>query len=154
MEKLSGINLVSLLIDHCERHDFSGRIINQYSDDVVEFDSCMNMLNKLEELYNDWGFPEAAERLRSFTVHRSDMSNDKKDASSRRLVNIAVDTKPHNIVDERGEVATFHLLTEMRQHSSWQGQVLCVEADKKCDFNSTLELLFILDDAINILQTH
>ncbi len=152
MEKLSGINLVSLLIDHRERHDFSGRIINQYSDDIIEFDSCMNMLNRLEELYNDWGFPEAAVRLRSFTVHRTDLLNDKKNDSKKRLVNIAAEKKPRSIVDERGTVATFHILTEMRQHSSWQGQVLCVDSDKKFEFNSTLELLFIMDDELNSLR--
>ncbi len=149
MEKLNGINLVSILIDHIEKHDFSGRIVNQYSEDVIDFDSCMVMLSKLEELYNDWGFPEAAEKLRSFTIHRSDLANSKSDDASSRLVNIAATKKPRNIVDERGAVATFHVLTEMRQHSSWQGQVLFIEADEKSDFHSALELLFIIDEALH-----
>jgi len=149
MEKLCGINLVGILVDRCEKHDFSGRIINQYSYDEIVFESCITMLNSLEELYNDWGFPEAAERLRSFTIHRSDLLNQKKDDASSRLVNIAADMRPRDISGIRGKIATFHVLTEMRQHSSWQGQVLYVDSDEKSDFHSALELLFIMDEALN-----
>jgi hypothetical protein len=147
MGKLNGINLVGILVDKTRDHDFSGTIINQYDDRRIEFDSCMGMLNELEMIYDEWGFPEAAERTRSFTMHRSDLESWEKNPE-KKLTHIAAETKPRDISQERGKAATFFVLTEMRQHSSWQGLILHAESDERSRFNSVLDLLFLMDEAI------
>ncbi|MBP3804526.1 MAG: hypothetical protein J6I76_11630 [Oribacterium sp.] len=148
MEKLNGINLIGILVEKTRDHDFSGVIINQYDDRRIEFDSCMSMLNELDTIYDDWGFPEASSKTRSFTMHRSELTNEGGVVEKKKLTHIAAETKPRDISQERGKAATFLLLTEMRQHSSWQGVVLHVEGDKKSRFDSVLDLLFLMDEAL------
>ena len=148
MEKLKGINLIGILVEKTRDHDFSGVIINQYDDRRIEFDSCVSMLNELDAIYDDWGFPEASSKTRSFTVHRSDPANGGEVTGKKKLTHIAAETKARDISQERGKAATFLLLTEMRQHSSWQGMVLHVESDKKSRFDSVLDLLFLMDEAL------
>ena len=148
MEKLNGINLIGILVEKTRDHDFSGVIINQYDDRRIEFDSCMSMLNELDTIYDEWGFPEASSKTRSFTMHRSELTNEGGVVEKKKLTHIAAETKPRDISQERGKAGTFLLLTEMRQHSSWQGMVLHVESDKKSRFDSVLDLLFLMDEAL------
>lgn len=150
MEKLSGINLVSVLVDIKKEQDFSGRIINQYTETETEFGSCMDMISKMDALYDEWGFPEASEKPRSFSSRRFTASGEKEETEpKKRLVNLSKEMKARDITGIRGEVATFYILTEMRQHSSWQGKAVFVEGQNKTDFRSVLELLFFIDGALN-----
>ncbi|SFG18656.1 hypothetical protein [Oribacterium sp. WCC10] len=150
MERLNGINLVSVLVDRSEEHDFSGRIINQYDDKELIFTSSMGMIRELEELYNEWGFPEESEKTRSFTMRRINAEDTvRENETEKRLVNFARDIESRDITSERGDLATFLILTEMRQHSTWQGKALHAEADEKKNFQSVLELLFFIDDVLN-----
>lgn len=150
MEKLSGINLVSVLVDFKKEQDFSGRIINQYSEEELKFSSCMDMISRMDALYDDWGFPEASEKPRSFSSRRFAASLVKEETEpKKRLVNLSKEMEARDITGEKGEVATFHILTEMRQHSSWQGKVFYVEGQHRAEFRSVLELLFFIDSALN-----
>ncbi|ETP71467.1 hypothetical protein UYO_2579 [Lachnospiraceae bacterium JC7] len=149
MEKLNGIDLVCIAIDDRTEEDFRGSVFNQYSESALSFDSSKDMINKLEDLYDEWGFPEAAEKSRSFTIRRPASEGEvSADDPKKRLVNLAKEVKPRDISAEKGKLATFHVLTEMRQHSSWQGKALWIEKDKKIEFKSVLDLLFFIDGAL------
>ncbi|WP_078038550.1 hypothetical protein [Oribacterium sp. C9] len=150
MGKLFGIDLVCVAIDDKTEEDFKGSIFTQYSESAVKFDSSKDMLNKLDEIYDDWGFPEASDKARSFIARRPagnqrSMPMDPK----KRLVNMAKERKPRDISGEKGKKASFYVLTEMRQHASWQGRAIWIEKDKEIEFKSALELLFFIDDALN-----
>lgn len=149
MEKLNGIDLVCIAVNDRSEEDFRGNVFNQYSESAMSFDSSKDMINKLEGLYDEWGFPEAAEKSRSFTFRRiASGAEGTSDDPGKRLVNLAKELKPRDISTEKGKLATFHVVTEMRQHSSWQGKALWIEKDEKIDFKSVLELLFFIDEAL------
>ncbi|WP_036612289.1 hypothetical protein [Oribacterium sp. P6A1] len=149
MEKLNGIDLVCIAVDNRTEEDFSGSIFTQYSEDAVRFDSSKDMLNKLDELYDEWGFPEASEKPRSFLFRRLNPEGGvQPENPKKRLVNMAKEVKSRDVSGDKGRLATFHVLTEMRQHSSWQGKALWVEKEEKIEFLSVLDLLFFIDDAL------
>jgi len=149
MEKLNGIDLVCIAVDSMTEEDFCGSIFTQYSDAAVRFDSSKDMINKLENLYDEWGFPEAAEKPRSFMLRRPVSEGGAVvDDPKKRLVNMAREVKPRDVSGDKGRLATFHVLTEMRQHSSWQGKAVWVEKEEKIEFFSVLDLLFFIDDAL------
>ena len=53
------------------------------------------------------------------------------------------------MLKNRGEKGTFIIRVEQRQHSSWQGRVTWVEEGKTENFRSTLELLKMIDGALD-----
>ena len=52
------------------------------------------------------------------------------------------------VLEERGECATFVVRVMYRQNTSWQGEVTWVEEQKKERFRSALELVRLLDSAL------
>jgi len=48
----------------------------------------------------------------------------------------------------RGKVATFVIKVMFRNHSSWQGSIYWVEKKHTINFRSVLELIHIIDDAV------
>ena len=50
--------------------------------------------------------------------------------------------------DQKGKLATFVIQVQYRQNSSWQGQVIWVEENRKEHFRSALELMKLMDNAL------
>ncbi|MBR0163955.1 MAG: hypothetical protein IJQ12_04695 [Lachnospiraceae bacterium] len=55
----------------------------------------------------------------------------------------------HNVQDKRGKQGTFIVQVQYRQNSSWQGQVIWAEQNKREHFRSTLELMKLIDSALS-----
>ena len=72
MDRLYGINLIAVLIDAYENQEFSGRLMHPWSAEAIPFASCMELMTKMEALYDAWDYPEAAQGMRVFIRHRSD----------------------------------------------------------------------------------
>lgn len=53
---------------------------------------------------------------------------------------------------DRGELATFALCIRFRRNSSWQGQLHWLEEGKKQNFRSVLELISLMDSALQIAR--
>ena len=54
-----------------------------------------------------------------------------------------------NLEDKNGAEGTFIVQIKYRQNSTWQGQVVWAEENKKVYFRSALELLRLIDGAIS-----
>jgi len=52
------------------------------------------------------------------------------------------------LLKEHGDMGTFIIRVQHRQHSSWQGMVTWVEEDKTVSFRSALELIKLIDGAL------
>ncbi len=60
-----------ICIDGHENEDISGRIFNAYYRDAIEFDNTMEMIAKLEDIFNIFGYPHQTMDLRrSFAAER------------------------------------------------------------------------------------
>ena len=57
-------------------------------------------------------------------------------------------TDINEVIDHKGEKATFVINVQYRQHASWQGKVTWLEAKKKCSFRSALELIKLMDSVV------
>ena len=49
----------------------------------------------------------------------------------------------------RGEIGTFIIQVKFRQHATWQGVVVWAEDNKIGNFRSAMELVHLIDNAIN-----
>ena len=50
----------------------------------------------------------------------------------------------------QGETATFSVRILFRRNASWQGTVNWLEGDRQENFRSVLELLLLMDSALNV----
>lgn len=55
----------------------------------------------------------------------------------------------NDLETQQGELATFVVHVMYRQNATWQGNVLWAEADKSCNFRSALELIKLMDSALD-----
>lgn len=148
MEKLYGINLIAVLIDAYENHELRGRIMHPWSEEAISFVSCMELMEKMEALYDAWDYPEAAQSTRVFIRHRSE-ATPQGFASEKRLTELSKEQAPRDIWGERGRLASVFVRTEMRQHASWQGVAAWIEGDRSFVFSSTLELFRAIDQIVS-----
>lgn len=53
------------------------------------------------------------------------------------------------LAEQKGKMATFVVHVMYRQHSTWQGSVTWAETGKKANFRSALELIKLMDSAVD-----
>jgi len=56
--------------------------------------------------------------------------------------------QPDNRHDAGSTVGTFEISVKFTQNSTWQGQIHWVEKDRRQSFRSALELLKLMDEAL------
>ena len=132
-------NLISICVDRAEGGDYAGRIWHQYDDKPIEYKNLMELLKKMEHLYDTWNFPQCSTNIRQFT---------KKQAEPKPITEIG---RPDadRIEGKRGEKATFMVHVKFRQNSTWQGNVSWLERDRQQRFQSALELLKLMDSVLS-----
>lgn len=83
-------------------------------------------------------FPQASTSARSFTSTQF--------SGVDRLDKVR---SPEDFIENRGQKGTFFLNVRYRQNSSWQGSVTWVEEQREQHFRSALELLKLIDGALD-----
>lgn len=141
-EKLNAFSneIISICAD--VRGDFgvSGRVYHCGATGAEPFQSIDDIINKVEIILNNSGVPQQAVELRSFTKKPSRLYN-------YRVMNVI--RTPKEVVEERGKIATFLLHVKYRQNATWQGNIMWIERDMTMSFRSVLELLKLIDSAID-----
>lgn len=136
---VSAPNLMSICIDGNENHEKQGRFYHRYSVEPVLFTDLNSLLIEADRLMDKIDYPQASTRSRNFF----DTQENRKEKGAQR-VKIADD-----ILNESGKKATFVVNVQYRQNATWQGKVLWAEAGKSCNFRSALELLKLIDGALD-----
>ncbi|MBP3387215.1 MAG: hypothetical protein J6L23_01645 [Clostridia bacterium] len=121
-----------ICIDGYENNIPRGRIYNNYLGTGVEFVGVMELLKTIETLVETMNCPQAFSERRMFTAQTTPIS------SSMLYDDI-----------NGGEMATFSVRLLFRQNASWQGSVLWHEGNTEESFRSVLELLLLIDSAMN-----
>jgi hypothetical protein len=135
--KLYTPNLVNICVDSCAQGELKGRIHHCYSDIPSAFNNVIQMMDIMDDFFDDIAFPQAANKTRAF-VQRAQ-------SGSRKLEKVL---KSEEVVDHTGEMATFLVYVQFRQKSTWQGQVTWVENGNSTKFNSALELLKLMNNVM------
>lgn len=124
--------ITKICIDSYENKVVQGRLYNPSLDDGIEFHGIIEFLKSVEYLLDEMNFPQSFSERRSFA-----QAKDRK--------------HPELIANENmvGELGTFVLRVLFRQNASWQGSLVWCEGRSEECFRSVLELLFLIDSAID-----
>ena len=120
-----------LCVDRYEEGLLTGRFYHPMRPEGESFRNLSQYLLKMEGLLDEMDRPQSDTRTRSF-------------GTSNRPEN----EKPCVSKETKGEVATFKVRVLFRQHASWQGEVIWVERGMTQRFRSDLELIHLLDSAL------
>ena len=120
-----------------------------------EFLDFVQMIDKMEEVFDEKRFPESFLTPRSsFGVTRSKTSKTKEKTQDNKLESERVDIMSDNterikLDDPGGPKCTFEISVKFRQNATWQGQILWAEKNVKQNFRSVLEMLKLMDNALS-----
>ncbi len=132
-------NCIILSIDEKDWHGIRGRVYHAYSEEGIPIGSFEQVIRIAEELFNDLGYPQMTTNDRDFSGRSH--SYRKKEEMVR-----VMDEK--TLLEQRGDLGTFTIRVQHRQHSSWQGKVTWLEKDETVYFRSALELIKLIDGVI------
>ena len=69
--------------------------------------------------------------------------------AARKKEMMAIVKEDEKLLEKHGDMGTFVIRVQHRQHSSWQGRVTYLEENKSVYFRSVLELIKIIDGALD-----
>ena len=124
----------TVCIDSYEKGILTGRLFNPYFDTGQSFESLTQFLFLMEQALDTMSFPQSATVTRTFA-----------DPPHERPGRPETDFR-------QGQTATFVVKVLFRQNASWQGSVLWQEGGKEQSFRSVLELIFLMDSALNTAE--
>jgi len=127
----NALRTTTVCMDHYKEDTFVGRFYNPCMKNGEEFRSLMQMLLKMERMLDDIEFPQSFTGKRTFA-----------DCP-------ALKTGPPVTEFSQGKLATFAIKILFRQNTSWQGSVLWLEWGEEQSFRSVLELVLLMDNALN-----
>ena len=109
----------------------SGCFFNPYLDSGRCFNSLTQFLLEVEQALDAMDFPRSFNKMRRFSEHS--------------LPNPSCEKAEFG----KGKLATFSIRIIFRQNSSWQGLLRWWEWGEERSFRSVLELIMLMDDALN-----
>ena len=128
----NGYQTTIICIDSHDQCVPVGRFYNQYCPEGVSFHGAIDLLKKMETILDKNKASQSFSAVRSFA--------EKPSAS------VLTSSGEANC---KGNVATFATKVLFRQNASSQGRVSWIEGQREEPFRSVLELLFLIDSAIN-----
>lgn len=130
---------VSVCVTEYKDGDIKGSIYNAYYQKRIPFNSTTELINGMESLYNTLSFPQKFMETRSFGVNRR-IDEDKCEDN----------IKPVFAVDEDNVgIANFDIHVKFRMNADWQGEICWIEKGNRSKFNSTLDMIKLMDAALN-----
>lgn len=131
-------NFINMCIDNINDGELSGRIYHCYSKEPWKFTNILQLIELADDFFDKLEFPQASTSVRSFTSTQF--------SGVDRLDKVR---SPEDFIENRGQKGTFFLNVRYRQNSSWQGSVTWVEEQREQHFRSALELLKLIDGALD-----
>lgn len=135
----NNLTVTKLTIYQNENYEYDGYFYNEYDGLHIKFHSLLQLLKELDNLFDRFTFPEVTHEYRKFSTPK-----DKNERMSKETIM----NKNDSVSDESVKNATFLLHVKFRRNASWQGQIQWVDKNVKKTFRSTLELIRLIDNAI------
>jgi hypothetical protein len=117
-----------------------GELHSRFLEEPYVFSDLVNMIHKMEEIFDTNGFPQ------SFLSPRTFKGGKRTAAKRKEERNDAMNSTPEQEID--GFKCTFEISVRFRQNATWQGQILWAEKNMKQNFRSVLEMLKLMDEAL------
>lgn len=162
---VAALNLVNICIDKDYEDEMTGRLYNRYSKHPVPFGDVSGLLMQMERLMDWLNFPQVHTMPRRFAEDTGcafperdfprTISGVPKRLDVKGCVNAnrrdGIVKSTDEILSETGKKATFLVNVQYRQNATWQGRVVWAETGRSCYFRSALELLKLMDGALDEL---
>ena len=132
-------NLLVLCVDSKHADDMLGRLYNRFQTEPTPFRSTFDLVAKMDAFYDRINFPQASLKTRSFYSNT-------KEAARKRPEEVQ---RVADMMEHKGELATFVVHVQYRQNATWQGKIIWTEKKKECAFRSALEMIKLMDEAIS-----
>lgn len=133
-------NGIVLCADANDNGILTGRLYHGYSKEAIPFRGYEGMLKTAEALFDALGFPHKGTSDRS--LHGQTHSHKKKEGMTKVM-------RDDELLGQHGDMGTFVIRVQHRQHSSWQGMVTYLDRDQTVYFRSALELIKIIDSTLD-----
>lgn len=129
---------ILVCVDERAGRDILGRIYYPGEEGPLVFNEIGRLLLAIDRILDELRSPESSTLARSFQkqVKIQKEPQEKAAAQSKRGA------------IEKGEKGTFAVQVQYRQHATWQGTVFWVEKNETQQFRSALELLKLIDGAL------
>ena len=105
-----------------------GYLYHGYSEEGIPFRGYEEIIRIAEDFFNALRFPHKGTGDRDIHGHT---------------------LKDEDLLKQHGDMGTFVIRVQHRQHSSWQGRVTYIEDDRTVYFRSALELIKIIDGTLD-----
>ena len=133
-------NMVMVCVDGVENGDIYGRYFHRYKKEETFFPDSATLVIELERLYDAIGYPQAATKTRKFMECKGGRIPAKE--------HMAVISDGQDLIQLRGNLATFLVGVTSRQNASWQGDVVWMEQKIRKHFCSDMDLMVFVDEAV------
>ena len=127
---------VRISIDSFTNHVLSGKVFNAYFDTEFTFENEMELLKKLEGLFDTLSFPQRFQEYRHFgkIVHSQKPPMERKRKTMSDM--------------QGGGKATFVVHVQFRRNATWQGTITWVNKGETQHFRSVLEMIRLMTEAV------
>lgn len=126
-----------LCIDEYNKGEPAGRLYSGVSQKTFRFQALLPLLRELDCTLDRESPAERFDTYRSFNPAGQVKAGEWREVSHTP-----------------GRVATIVVRVHFRQNATWQGEAVWIEEKKTCCFRSALELLFLIDSAIQKQDEH
>ena len=134
-------NLINICVDRRTEDDIAGAVWDLYHEEPRTFERAAELLLYLDDFYDEINFPQRGSQYRTFDKAKT-LPRERSAAVRKDKIRTM-----DNLEEKKGNLGTFIVQVKYRQNSTWQGQVIWAEENKKVYFRSALELLRLIDDA-------
>ncbi len=132
-------NSIVLAIDGKDTRGIQGRVYHAYSEEAIPVACFEEVIRIAENLFNDLGYPQMTTNDREF---------DGRSYSYRKKEEMVKVMDDKTLLGQQGDLGTFIIRVQHRQHSSWQGKVTWIEENETVNFRSALELMKMIDHVL------
>jgi hypothetical protein len=130
---------ICICVDEYDEHGILGRIYHPGSEKPLHFDEIGRLLIQTDRILDEQHYPQPSTSGRSFTKRTQNQSKAKEKTPMLKKTEIT----------QKGGKGTFVVQVQYRQHATWQGKVLWAEKNESMQFRSALELLKLIDSALD-----
>ncbi len=134
-------NLMVICIDSGDGGSEPGRLYSCYSREPARFEDQYQLLLMMEQVMEKINYPQASVALRRY----GNTGGKKEVVEYARRERPAKVMEQTELLDYRGERATYAVRVQYRQNATWQGELVWLEHNEAHSFTSELELLKLID---------
>ena len=146
---------VHVCIDEYHLNSWEGRIYTLLNKEEIRFCSTDELVNILGRFWDLIGFPQESTINRSFAGPKQIQDKKLKNVFFQVVYpedgtrdKIKVEMTEDDMKGKRGDRGTFLVRIQYRQNATWQGHVTWVDENKTVPFRSALELIKLMDEAL------